>query len=168
MSTVEIRKGWPSIYAYDLALPVNSDQSSSIVEGMVLYEDDNGEWKYGCPKGRIPYVTAPEQFPTAKDVARVQDSTFPGALDGSTGVGQLGRKKMGAVSLTNAIEFHTTEYSGTVANKVVWADPADGAIKEITDSSAQQAIGYCRGTATDEATGETVAIIVASVALVEA
>lgn len=143
---IDFTKGWPSMYVVDLAIPAGD---STITEGMCIYEDDNGVWQKGCPRGRLPYVTGPEQFPQAADVERTQN----------TNVGEMGRQNMGGVSLTNQVEFDTTAFKGNPKGKYVHGD-TDGNFAEVTDLSVHQIAGFCRDVFTDPE-GDSVARIVA-------
>jgi hypothetical protein len=147
---IHFTKGMPSMQAVDLAIPATD---ADILEGMCIYEDPvSGGWKKGCPRGRLPYVTGSEQFPSALDVAR---RTFAGGYNGQ----EMGRGNMGGVSLTNAVEFDTTEYVGAIAGKYVFGD-TDGKFKAATSLATQQIAGYCRSVFTDS-DGDSVARIVA-------
>lgn len=139
---INFTKGWPSMYVVDLAIPAGD---STIVEGMCIYEDDDGEWQKGCPKGRLPYVTGSQQAPDELDVNR--------------GSGEMGRQNMGGISLTNQVEFETTEFEGNPAGKYVYGD-SDGKFKEVTNLATQQIAGFCRKVYTD-IDGDAVALIVA-------
>ena len=152
MAFIDIEKGWPNVYAVDLALPVASAQKTTLLEGMVIH-NDAGEWKRGCPKGKMPYITGPEQSPTALDVARTTSSTFEGFPGG---YGEQGPAKMGGISLANALVFVTDQYNGAITGKMVFADTADGLLKEVT--AGEQIAGWCRELKTDEY-GRTVAVI---------
>lgn len=145
---IDFTKGWPSMYVVDLAIPAGD---STITEGMCIYEDTNGTWQKGCPRGKLPYVTGPEQFPTALDVARTQNTT----------VGEMGRQNMGGISLTNQVEFDTTAFKGNPVGKYVFGD-TDGLFAEVTDLGSQQIAGYCRSVFNDP-DGDSVAKIVACV-----
>lgn len=161
MSFINITKGWPNVYAVDLALPVHASHTD-IVEGMCIH-DDGSTWKKGCPKGKLPSITGPEQFPTALDVARIVSSTFDNlgftSPTASNGVGEMGRKNMGGISLTNALEFQTNQFTSLVGGEVVYG-ATNGKFEQAT-TGAHQIAGYCRVVGTD-ADGRTVATIVAN------
>lgn len=164
MAYINITKGWPNLYAVDLAVPVHADHTD-IVEGMVLYED-SGKWKKGCAKGRIPFITGPEQFPNALDVKRIQSSTFDNlgfsSPTASNGVVEMGRGNMGGISLTNAIEFQTDQFVSLVGGEVVYSPTTTanaGKLVQATTSD-HQILGYCRSVGVDE-NGRTVATVIA-------
>ena len=85
---INFTKGWPNMYAVDLAVPCTD---ADIVEGMGI-SVSAGKWIKGIPKGQVGYVTGPQQFPTALDVKRVQSTTFGNGAYGSNsaGVGEMG------------------------------------------------------------------------------
>ncbi len=142
---IDFTKGEPSMYAVDLAIPVEDD---TILEGMCISENPaTGKWVKGCAFGRLPYVTKPGQFPNAPDVKRVG--------------GQIGAGNMGGIALTNSLEFATTAFSGSVAGKFVFGD-TDGNFKPFTNAATQTACGFCRKVMTDP-DGDSVAIIVSCV-----
>lgn len=158
MAFIDIIKGWPNVYAVDLALPVADAQKATLVEGMVIH-NDGGVWKMGCPKGKLPYITGPEQSPTALDVARSVSSTFEGFPGGSA---EMGRAKMGGIALSNALVFQTDQFDGLTGGEIVFADTADGQLKEV--AAGEQIVGVCREVTTDEY-GRSLATIEASVVL---
>lgn len=158
MAFVDIEKGWPNVYAVDLAIPVAQAEKATLVEGMVIH-NDGGVWKKGCPAGFMPYVTGPQQYPSALDVERNVDSTFAGFPGG---YGEMGAGNMGGVSLANAIVFVTDQFDGLVGGEVVYSDEADGQLKEAADG--EQICGWCREVKTDEY-GRSLAVIEASVVL---
>lgn len=170
MAYVNITKGWPNIYAVDLAVPVHVDHTD-IVEGMCIYED-GGKWKKGCPNGRIPFITGPEQFPTALDVARIQSSTFDNlgftSPTASNGVVEMGRGNMGGISLTNAIEFQTDQFVSLVGGEVVYSITTTanaGKFLAVSNSATTQPCGYVRTVGVDE-NGRSLATIIAQPSLV--
>jgi len=128
---INFTKGYPSMYAVDLAIPV---EDTDITEGMCIHENDAGAWEKGCPRGKMPYVTGHEQFPTALDVGR--------------GDGEMGRENLGGVCLINAVEFETTAFTGNPAGKYVYGG-ADGLFAAIGDLASQQIAAYCRSTYND-------------------
>lgn len=165
MSFVDITKGWPNMYAVDLAIPVadpDDHEGVTIVEGMVMHVVD-GEWVAGCPAGSLPYITGPQQYPTALDVARTTTST-PSGLGYPLGVGEMGPANMGGISLTNAIEFVTDMYTGDLTGLPVFSDPATGRLAAYTGAADEQVVGWCRDTMTDEY-GRSLARVVAAVCL---
>lgn len=146
---INIVKGWPNMYAVDLAVPVNAGHTD-ILEGMGISVSGN-TWIKGVPKGQVGYVTGPEQFPTALDVRRVTTSTF-GNGDYPAGVGEMGRGEMGGIALTNAIEFQTDQYSGLTGGEVVYV-PSTGLFTQATDAGNHQIAGQCRYVGSDLVSG---------------
>lgn len=166
MAYVDIEKGWPSMYSVDLAVPVadpTEHYNITIQEGMVLHLV-GGLWVAGCPAGYMPYLTTPQQYPAALDVDRRTTST-PSGLGWPDGVGEMGPGHMGAVALTNAIEFVTDMYIGpAVAGVPVYSDVDDGLLHPYTGDADQQVVGWCRDVMTDEY-GRALARVVAAVCL---
>ena len=163
---INITKGWPNMYAVDLAIPVAAAALATLVEGMAI-SLTSGEWVKGVGKGKMGYVTLPGQFPTALDVARVQATAFSnGAYP--LGVAEMGRKNMGGIALSNALEFQTDQYSTLAAGELTYS-PAGTFIKATTTD--HQILGWCRtvqsdliagnSSATNWQGGTTVATIVA-------
>lgn len=147
---INFTKGWPNMYAVDLAIPVNSGHVATLLEGMGISISSN-TWIKGVPKGQVGYVTGPEQFPTALDVYRQTTSTF-GNGPYPAGVGEMGRKEMGGICLTNAVEFQTDQYSGLTGGEVVYV-PNTGLFTQATDAANHQIAGQCRYVASDLVSG---------------
>lgn len=144
---INITKGWPNMYAVDLAIPVGD---TAIVEGMAISVSSSNMWVRGVPRGRVGYVTGPQQFPTAFDVARVQQTTF--SNEGyPAGVGEVGRQNMGGISLTNPIEFQTDQYSGSIAGQVVYSPDTGADAGKFVQATAttHQILGWCRSVQSD-------------------
>ena len=134
---IDFTKGYPSMYAVDHAAPVNADEQASLVEGMGMHLNEDGEWVRGCPAGTLPWVTGQAQYPTAEDVYRNSN--------------ELGGGNMGGVALSQGLGFDTTEFVGDPSGRYC-SCPATGAnagkFAEAGDSD--QVVCWCMSVFNDE------------------
>jgi hypothetical protein len=143
MAYINITKGWPSITAVDLSLPVHADHTD-IVTGMAIH-NVGGYWKKGVAAGYIATITAPQQSPTSLDVYRRTTSTFANTVY-PDGVGEMGAGKMGGITLATPMRFETDQYSALVGGEVVYSPTTTanaGKFIQCTDATTQQIVGQC-------------------------
>ena len=152
---MNIVKGWPNMYAVDLAVPVATAHVATLLEGMGM-SISSGEWIKGIPKGQVGYITGPEQFPTALDVYRVTTSTF-GNGDYPAGAAEMGGGELGGICLTNAIEFQTDQYNALTGGEVVYC-PTTGLFNQATDAANHQICGQCRYVASELVSGNNTSV----------
>lgn len=153
MAYMNVTKGWPSITAIDLSLPVHADHTD-IVTGMAIH-NVGGYWKKGVAKGYVACVTAPAQSPTALDVYRRTSSTFAN-MAYPDGVGEMGGGKMGGISLATPLRFETDQYSGLTGGEVVYSPNTTGnagKFIQCTDATTQQIVGQCVAVVAAQANG---------------
>ena len=143
---IDFSKSQPSMYAVDLAIPSGDED---IVEGMGIHVGDDLQWYRGCPAGKLPFVTGQGQAPTELDVDR---ETY-----------QMGAGNMGAIALSQGLQFDTTEFVAGCAKRYVSCLSTGanaGKFKEASED--EQIVGWCLSTFSDP-DGDSVARIVACV-----
>lgn len=143
---IDFTKGYPSMYAVDHSAEIAN--GVTIPGGSAIHLDENGQWQLGHAAGRLPYVTGHDQA--------------SGQLDSARGAGQMAGGGMGGVSLTNTVQFMTTQFTGGsgLAGKYVIGDTSTGKFREANEN--EQISGWCMRVLTNEY-GDSVAEIVACV-----
>jgi hypothetical protein len=159
MAYLNVVKGWPNVYAVDLSLVVGTPAAATIVEGMCI-SNVSDAWQAGCAKGKVPFITGPEQSPTALDVARTKSTTFANGTYPS-GIGEMGRQYMGGISLTNAIVFETDQYTALTSGQVAYSPATTASAGKFTQATnaAHQICGVCDRLYTDDNGNALVRII---------